>query len=34
MQSIEDFALLPNGIRLCYDTFGSRGDPALLLVMG
>jgi pimeloyl-ACP methyl ester carboxylesterase len=34
MQSIEDFALLPNGIQLCYDTFGSRDDPALLLIMG
>jgi pimeloyl-ACP methyl ester carboxylesterase len=34
MQSIEDFAVLPNGIRLCYDTFGSRDDPVLLLVMG
>jgi pimeloyl-ACP methyl ester carboxylesterase len=23
-----------NGIELCYDTFGNRADPALLLVMG
>jgi pimeloyl-ACP methyl ester carboxylesterase len=34
MQSIEDFAVLSNGIELCYDTFGSRADPPLLLIMG
>ena len=27
-------AILPTGIELEYDTFGSAGDPALLLVMG
>lgn len=30
----EDSARLPNGIDLCFDTFGDRGDPALLLIMG
>jgi pimeloyl-ACP methyl ester carboxylesterase len=34
MQSTEDFAVLPSGIELCYDTFGSRDDPLLLLIMG
>jgi pimeloyl-ACP methyl ester carboxylesterase len=33
-QRIEEFAHLPNGIDLCYDTFGDPADPALLLVMG
>ncbi|MBA2561053.1 MAG: alpha/beta hydrolase [Propionibacteriales bacterium] len=33
-QSIEESARLPNGITLAYDTFGDRGRPALLLVMG
>jgi pimeloyl-ACP methyl ester carboxylesterase len=30
----EQFAQLPNGIELCYDTFGDREQPALLLIMG
>jgi pimeloyl-ACP methyl ester carboxylesterase len=30
----EEIASLPNGIDLCYDTFGSADDPALLLIMG
>jgi pimeloyl-ACP methyl ester carboxylesterase len=34
MQSIENTASLPNGIELCYDTFGSPEQPALLLIMG
>jgi pimeloyl-ACP methyl ester carboxylesterase len=34
MQSIEETAALPSGIELCYDTFGSVEDPALLLIMG
>jgi pimeloyl-ACP methyl ester carboxylesterase len=34
MQSIEETAVLPNGIEICYDTFGSPDDPALLLIMG
>jgi pimeloyl-ACP methyl ester carboxylesterase len=33
-QSIEEFATLPSGITLAYDTFGDPKDPALLLVMG
>lgn len=33
-QRVEEFAHLPNGIDLCYDTFGDPADPALLLVMG
>ena len=33
-QSSEQTAPLPNGIELCYDTFGDRDRPALLLVMG
>jgi pimeloyl-ACP methyl ester carboxylesterase len=32
-QSPEQFARA-NGIELCYDTFGDRGDPPLLLIMG
>jgi len=27
-------APLPNGIELCYDTFGDPSDPAVLLIMG
>jgi pimeloyl-ACP methyl ester carboxylesterase len=34
VQTTEEIAVLPNGIELCYDTFGSRDDPALLLIMG
>lgn len=30
----EATAVLPNGIRLCYDTFGDPSDPAVLLIMG
>ncbi len=30
----EQFAHLPSGIELCYETFGSSDDPAVLLVMG
>jgi pimeloyl-ACP methyl ester carboxylesterase len=30
----EQMAALPNGISLCYDTFGDPSDPAALLVMG
>ncbi|MGH3473244.1 MAG: alpha/beta fold hydrolase [Nocardioidaceae bacterium] len=30
----EEVAHLASGIDLCYDTFGDRADPALLLVMG
>ncbi len=30
----ERFCDVGGGIRLCYDTFGDPGDPALLLVMG
>jgi pimeloyl-ACP methyl ester carboxylesterase len=30
----EEHARLPNGIELCFDTFGERNDPALLLIMG
>ena len=30
---MEEFAPA-NGQRLCYETFGDRGDPALLLIMG
>src|SRR6478609_5948318 len=32
--SSEEIARLPTGVELCYDTFGDRDDPALLLVMG
>lgn len=28
------YAELPGGMRIAYDTFGSPGDPAMLLVMG
>ena len=31
--SPEQFAKA-NGIELCYDTFGDRKDPPLLLIMG
>jgi pimeloyl-ACP methyl ester carboxylesterase len=30
----EQFAHLDSGIELCYETFGSPGDPAVLLIMG
>jgi len=30
----EQFASLPSGIDICYETFGSPQDPAILLVMG
>ncbi len=30
----EQFAQLSSGIELCYETFGSENDPAVLLVMG
>lgn len=30
----EQMAPLPNGIEICYETFGDSGDPPLLLVMG
>jgi pimeloyl-ACP methyl ester carboxylesterase len=30
----EQFAQLESGIELCYETFGSPGDPAVLLIMG
>ncbi|MBC7633480.1 alpha/beta fold hydrolase [Aeromicrobium sp.] len=30
----EQFASLPSGIDLCYETFGTADDPAVLLVMG
>jgi len=30
----EQFADVGGGIRLCYDTFGDRSDPPLLLIMG
>lgn len=30
----EQFASLPSGIDLCYETFGNTDDPAILLVMG
>lgn len=33
-RSIEQTAVLPNGISLCYDTFGDPNDPAVLLIMG
>ncbi len=33
-QQTEETASLPNGIDLCFDTFGERDDPALLLIMG
>ncbi len=33
-QSIEQYAPLSNGIELCYDTFGDRDNPCLLLIMG
>jgi pimeloyl-ACP methyl ester carboxylesterase len=34
MQSSEDYARLESGIDICFDTFGDRSDPALLLIMG
>jgi pimeloyl-ACP methyl ester carboxylesterase len=33
-RSGELFASLPSGIDICYETFGSPDDPAVLLVMG
>jgi pimeloyl-ACP methyl ester carboxylesterase len=33
-RSGEQFASLPSGIDLCYETFGDADDPAILLVMG
>jgi len=30
----ELFASLPSGIDICYETFGSAGDPPILLMMG
>lgn len=30
----EQFARLESGIELCYETFGSQDDPAVLLIMG
>ena len=32
--SPEEFASLPNGVEICYQTFGSPADRPLLLVMG
>src|SRR5690554_7544154 len=32
--SDELFAHLPNGLDLCYQTFGDPQDPAMVLVMG
>ncbi len=34
MSSGEQFAHLESGIELCYETFGSPDDPAVLLIMG
>ncbi len=34
MQSSEDYARLESGVDICYDTFGHRSDPAVLLIMG
>ena len=33
-RSIEQTAVISDEITLCYDTFGDREDPALLLIMG
>lgn len=33
-QDIEEHAKLPNGMNICYDTFGEKDRPALLLIMG
>lgn len=33
-ETAEQFCDLGGGITLCYETFGDRGDPPLLLVMG
>lgn len=33
-RSGEQFASLPSGIDICYETFGNQDDPAILLVMG
>jgi pimeloyl-ACP methyl ester carboxylesterase len=34
VRSGEQFAHLDSGIKLCYETFGSKDDPAILLIMG
>lgn len=34
MRSGEQFVQLDSGIELCYETFGSSDDPAILLIMG
>ncbi len=34
MSTAEQFAHLESGIELCYETFGSPEDPAVLLIMG
>jgi pimeloyl-ACP methyl ester carboxylesterase len=34
LSSGEQFARLESGIELCYETFGSSDDPAVLLIMG
>lgn len=33
-RSIEETAVVREGVSLCYDTFGDRNDPALILIMG
>ena len=33
-RSGEQFATLPSGIDICYETFGSPDDPPILLIMG
>ncbi len=33
-RSTEQIAVVNDGVSLCYDTFGDRDDPALLLIMG
>lgn len=33
-RSGEQFASLPSGIDICYETFGRKADPTILLVMG
>lgn len=33
-RSGEQFAHLPSGIDICYETFGRKADPAVLLIMG
>lgn len=34
MNDFQNAAARANGIELCYDTFGDRADPAILLIMG